>query len=219
MTGGMKRLQQTTLPVASSQGLWKQVKVGEKVTKVIGITGGVGAGKTTLLKSLRKSGVLVVAADDVGRQVTRKGSPVLRALTSTFGKTILTPKGELDRKKVGYWVFQNPKALQRLNRLTHPQMCCIINAVVKERKRRGAKVLGVEAAVLFEMGLRRFVDEVWVVTASSRERLKRMERAGWKREIVWRRMLRQLPDEMFRRRAHRVIVTDGRRQKAVARLD
>ncbi len=185
----------------------------KKVAKVIGITGGVGAGKTTLLKNLQKHGVVVITADEVGRRVTRKGSPVLRALTSTFGKTILTSERELDRKKVGYWVFQNPQALQRLNRLTHPQMCRIINAVIRERKRRGAKVLGIEAAVLFEMGLHHFVDEVWVVTASLRERLKRMERAGWKREIVWRRMIRQLPDEMFRRRAHRVIVTDGRRQK------
>lgn len=181
-----------------------------KVAKVIGITGGVGAGKTTLLKTLRERGVEVIAADEVGRQVTRKGSPVLRALASTFGKTILTPEGELDRKKVGYWVFQNPKALHRLNRLTHPQMRRIINAVVSEKKRRGAKAVGVEAAVLFEMGLHRFVDEVWVVIASLRERLKRMERAGWKRELIWRRMVRQLPDEMFRRRAHRVIVTDGR---------
>ncbi|MCX7643261.1 MAG: dephospho-CoA kinase [Armatimonadetes bacterium] len=190
-----------------------------KSAKVIGITGGVGAGKTTLLKTLRKQGIEVITADEVGRQVTKKGSPVLRALTSTFGKTLLNPKGELDRKKVGYWVFQNPQALRRLNHLTHPQMRRIINAVVRERKQRGAKAIGVEAAVLFEMGLHRFVDEVWVVTASLRERLKRMERAGWKREIVWQRMVRQLPDEVFRRRAHRVIVTDGRIFIAAVKLN
>lgn len=178
--------------------------------KVIGVTGGVGAGKTTLLKRLQRQGVFTITADEVGRQVTRKGSPVLKALVATFGRSVLTPLGELDRKKVGYWVFQNPQALQRLNHLTHPQMRLIINAVAREKKRRGAKAIGIEAAVLFEMGLHRFVDEVWTVTASVRERLRRMEKAGWKREIVWRRMVRQLPDEMFRRRAHRVIVTDGR---------
>lgn len=177
--------------------------------KVVGITGGVGAGKSTLLKKLQRQGAFAISADEVGRQVTRKGSPALKALVATFGKSVLTPSGELDRRKVGYWVFQNPQALQRLNRLTHPQMRSIINAVVREQEQRGAKVIGIEAAVLFEMGLHRFVDEVWVVTASAKERLRRMERAGWKREIVWRRMARQLPDEMFRRRAHRVIVTDG----------
>lgn len=181
-----------------------------KGCKVIGVTGGLGAGKTTLLKRLERKGVVIITADEVGRQVTRKGSPVLKALVKTFGKTVLTASGELDRKKVGYWVFQNPQALQRINRLTHPQMRRIINAAVREWKHRGAKVVGVEAAVLFEMGLRRFVSEVWVVTASKSERLKRMERLGWGRKNTLQRMKRQLPDEMFNRRAHRVIITDGR---------
>jgi dephospho-CoA kinase len=178
--------------------------------KVIGITGGLGAGKTTLLRQLQRQGIPVIAADEVGRKVTQKGSFVLRALVATFGKAILNRSGELDRKKVGQWVFQNPKALHRLNRLTHPEMRRIINAAVWEWKQRGANLVGVEAAVLFEMGLRQFVDEVWVVTASLSERLRRMERVGWKRENLWQRIKRQLPDEMFRRRAHRVIVTDGR---------
>ncbi|MGQ9463121.1 MAG: dephospho-CoA kinase [Candidatus Fervidibacter sp.] len=181
-----------------------------KGCKVIGVTGGLGAGKTTLLKRLEREGVVIITADEVGRQVTRKGSPVLKALMETFGKTVLTASGELDRKKVGYWVFQNPQALRRINRLTHPQMRRIINAAVQKWKQRGAKAVSVEAAVLFEMGLRRFVSEVWVVTASESERLKRMERLGWKRQIIWQRMKQQLPDEMFNRRAHRVIITDGR---------
>jgi dephospho-CoA kinase len=93
----------------------------------------------------------------------------------------------------------------------------IINAAVWEWKQHGANLVGVEAAVLFEMGLRQFVDEVWVVTASLGERLRRMERIGWKRENLWQRIKWQLPDEMFRRRAHRVIVTDGRKPRAVAK--
>lgn len=181
-----------------------------KGCKVIGVTGGLGAGKTTLLKRLERKGVVIITADEVGRQVTHKGSPVLKALVKTFGETVLTASGELNRKKVGFLVFQNPQALQRINRLTHPQMCRIINAAVQEWKQRGAKAVSVEAAVLFEMGLRRFVHEVWVVTASESERLKRMERLGWRRENFLQRMKRQLPDEMFRRRAHRVIITDGR---------
>jgi dephospho-CoA kinase len=185
--------------------------------KVIGITGGLGAGKTTLLRQLQRQGIPVIAADEVGRKVTQKGSFVLRALVATFGKAILNRSGELDRKKVGQWVFQNPKALHRLNRLTHPEMRRIINAAVWEWKQRGANLVGVEAAVLFEMGLRQFVDEVWVLTASLSERLRRMERIGWKRENLWQRIKQQLPDEMFRRRARRVIVTDGRKPHAVAK--
>ncbi len=180
------------------------------MAKVIGVTGGVGAGKTTLVQRWRRQGIPVVVADEVGRQVVQKGSPVLRALKATFGKTVLTPGGTLDRRKVGQWVFQNPQALRRLNQLTHSPMRRIIYAKVQEWKGRGAKVIGVEAAVLFEMGLQRLVDEVWVVTASEQERRKRLERAGWQRATVWQRLRRQLPEPVFRRRAHRVIVNDGR---------
>ncbi len=182
----------------------------KKATKVVGITGGVGVGKTTLLRQMQTFGARTIAADEVGRKVVRKGSPVLRALVATFGRAILNPSGDLDRKKLGHWVFQNLAALNRLNQLTHPSMRNIIDVAVREWKGRGVKLIAVEAAVLFEMGLNRIVDEIWVLTASLRERLKRMERAGWKRQTIWFRMFRQLPDEMFRRRAHRVIVTAGR---------
>ncbi|MCS7263641.1 MAG: dephospho-CoA kinase [Armatimonadetes bacterium] len=194
------------------------------MTKVIGITGGIGVGKTTFLRAIQRMGFRTITADEVGRKVVMKSSPVLRALVANFGRAILTTKGELDRKKFGKWVFQNLPALHRLNHLTHPQMRRIIDAKIREWKGRGVKLIAVEAAVLFEMGLNLIVDEVWVVTASFRERLRRMEKMeqrtreegqGMKlrRELIWQRMVRQLPDEMFRHRAHRVIVTDGRRQK------
>jgi len=179
-------------------------------TRVIGITGGAGAGKTTLVNQWRKQRVKVIVADEVGRRVVQKGSPVLRGLVATFGKTVLTSDGELDRRKVGQWVFQNPVALRRLNQLTHPEMRRIIVAAVREWRSRNVPFVGVEAAVLFEMGLHRFVDEVWVVIASERERLRRLERMGLKRETAWQRVKRQLPEGVFKRRAHRVIVTDGR---------
>lgn len=197
------------------------------VSKVIGITGGAGAGKTTLGRCLQQRGVPVITADEVGRQVVQKGSPVLQALVTTFGRTVLTPKGHLDRRKVGHWVFQNPTALQRLNQLTHPPMRSIIEERLRELKARGCPLIGVEAAVLFEMGLRKNVDEVWVVSASERERLKRLEMGKWgngetgrrreetagmgqRRWEALRRMRRQLPEQVFIRRAYRVIVTDGR---------
>ncbi|MCS7191435.1 MAG: dephospho-CoA kinase [Armatimonadetes bacterium] len=194
----------------------------DRVKKVIGITGGLGAGKTTLIRQMQKFGIKTVTADEVNRKLVKRGSPVLRSMVATFGKTILTSSGELDRGKVGRWVFQNPSALKRLNRLTHPQMRHMIDAALKEWKGRGIKLIAIEAAVLFEMGLRPFVNEVWVLTASFRERLKRMEKSEQgtrdkgktrvKRETILQRMVRQLSDVEFSRRAHRVIVTDGRRQ-------
>lgn len=182
------------------------------MVKVIGVTGGAGAGKTTLVGRLKRVGIPVITADEVGRQVVQKGKPVLRALMATFGHTILTSDGQLNRQKFGQWVFRNPKALQRLNHLTHPKMCTIIEVKVRELKNQGRPLIGVEAAVLFEMGLQRCVNEVWSVVASKRERIKRLEKLGQKRADILVRMHCQLPTEVFINRAHRVIVTDRRRQ-------
>lgn len=188
--------------------------------RVVGITGGAGAGKTTLARQLQMKGIPVLFADQIGRAVVLKGSATWRALTATFGRSILTPDGHLHRSKVGYWVFGSPPALRRLNQLTHPAMRSIIEACLRFLRGRGYPMAAIEAALLFEMGLRRSVDEVWSVVASERERLRRLV---WRQHFVrppsvqrlrdrWqdveRRIRCQLAPQAFIRRAHRVIVAD-----------
>ncbi|MFA0778361.1 MAG: hypothetical protein PVTTEEND_002075 [Candidatus Fervidibacter sp.] len=186
--------------------------------RVVGITGGAGAGKTTLSHQWQVKGIPVLFADQVGREVVARGSFVLRALVATFGRSILTPDEQLHRLKVGKWVFGHPAALHRLNHLTHPAMRSIIEVRLRFLRGRGYPMAVVEAALLFEMGLRRSVDEVWSVVASERERLRRLV---WQRPALprtfkvrerwqdaWRRMRCQLSSQGFMKRAHRVMVAD-----------
>jgi dephospho-CoA kinase len=195
-------------------------KWGNEAVRVVGITGGAGAGKTTLSHQLQAKGIPVLFADQIGREVVAKGTPVLRALVATFGRSILTPNEQLNRPKVGQWVFGHPLALRRLNQLTHPAMRSIIEARLRFLRGRGYPMAVVEAALLFEMGLRRSVDAVWGVIASERERLRRLV---WQRQALpspftfkvrerwqdaWRRMRCQLSSQGFMQRAHRVMVTD-----------
>jgi dephospho-CoA kinase len=115
-------------------------------------------------------------------------------------------------------VFGHPATLHRLNQLTHPAMRSIIEARLRFLRGRGYRMAVVEAALLFEMGLRRSVDAVWGVIASERERLRRLV---WQRPALprtfkvrerwqdaWRRMRCQLSSQRFMQRTHRVMVTD-----------
>lgn len=186
--------------------------------RVVGITGGAGAGKTTWARQWEAKGIPVLFADQIGREVVAKGTPVLRALVATFGRSILTPNERLNRLKVGQWVFGHPLALRRLNQLTHPAMRFIIEARLRFLRGRGYPMAVVEAALLFEMGLQRSVDEVWSVVAGERERLRRLVwlrqtppqtfkvRERW--QDAWRRMRCQLSSQGFMKRAHRVMVAD-----------
>ena len=51
---------------------------------VFGLTGGIGAGKSTVAGMFQDSGIPVVLADDVGRQVVSMGSEGLSAIVSSF---------------------------------------------------------------------------------------------------------------------------------------
>jgi dephospho-CoA kinase len=68
----------------------------------------------------------------------------------------------------------------------------------------------IEAAVLFEAGWDRLVDEVWTVTAPEAVLIERVgARDGLTAEQVRARMRAQLPAAEKEKRADRVIVNDG----------
>jgi len=56
---------------------------------VYGLTGGIGAGKSTVANLFQESGIPVVLADDVGRQVASKGSDGLAEIVRSFGPDVL----------------------------------------------------------------------------------------------------------------------------------
>ena len=76
--------------------------------KIIGLTGGIAAGKSTVSTILREQGATIVDADLLAREIVRPGEPALEEIAKTFGREVLTPSGELDRKRLGALVFQDP---------------------------------------------------------------------------------------------------------------
>ena len=73
--------------------------------KVIGLTGGIASGKSTASAYLRSLGAQIVDADAISRASTRKGEAGYAAVVARFGREILRPDGEIDRRKLGALVF------------------------------------------------------------------------------------------------------------------
>ena len=88
--------------------------------KVIGLTGGIASGKSTASAYLRSLGAQIVDADAISRASTRKGEAGYAAVVARFGREILRPDGEIDRRKLGALVFADEGQRRALNALLHP---------------------------------------------------------------------------------------------------
>lgn len=87
---------------------------------VVAITGGIGSGKTTIANQFAELGIDVVDADVIAREVVELGTPALAAIADHFGPDVMTPDGQLDRRRLREQVFSDPSAKTWLNALLHP---------------------------------------------------------------------------------------------------
>lgn len=179
--------------------------------KVIGLTGGTGSGKSVVSRLLAQMGAVIVDADLVSRQIVLPGSPALAEIVSYFGKEILQEDGSLFRRKLGEIVFRDKEKLAFLNQCTHRYIVMEMTRQMEEAKAEGrASCIVLDAPLLFEVGLERYCDQVWVVYADAQARAKRvMERDGITYETAMARISNQKSWEEYKERADVVIDNSG----------
>ena len=177
--------------------------------KVIGLTGGIGSGKSTVSRFLAGLGAIIVDADKVGHELLKHDTEVWREVVAAFGKQVLTPGGDIDRKKLGEIVFSHPKSLSRLNQIMHPRMYGMVKAQLEEYRRRGVGVVVLEAPLLIEANWTSLVDEVWVTVVSQSTVLRRLkEKFRLSEPETLARIHSQLPTEERIKHADVIIDTD-----------
>ncbi len=184
---------------------------------VIGITGGIGSGKGLATEFCRSRGAVIIDADEVARELTRAGEPLVEEIAAEFGREFLREDGSLDRRKLARSVFREAKATTRLNRITHPPiMAAIEQEIVRLAAEGKTRVVCIVAPLLLEAGYGRGdkVDRVLVMVAEEGERIRRiMERDGLTEEEVRQRMAAQMPiDEQCRSGDWVVDTTAGKEQ-------
>ncbi|MSQ40063.1 MAG: dephospho-CoA kinase [Dehalococcoidia bacterium] len=142
---------------------------------VIGVTGGIGTGKSEVSRFLESLGAFLIDADRVGHSVYLPDTQGWKELVAAFGRDILQPNREVDRRKLGGIVFSDPKALEKLNAITHPKIRQRISEIIQEQRVKEAKAVVVEAAILIEAGWKDLVDEVWVTTTDADKVVQRLQ--------------------------------------------
>jgi dephospho-CoA kinase len=191
--------------------------------KIIGVTGGIGSGKTTVSGVLADLGAKVINADHIARKVVARGEKALDELTEHFGKEILTTEGSLDRKKLGHLVFNDPKSLEFLNKITHKYIAeRIIQEIEEIKSKKNTEIIVLDVPIPIEHGFIDVVDTIWALKADKEFRIDRiMKRNGLTREEAISRINAQISDEEYERIADEIIYNNGdvvQLEKDVVRL-
>lgn len=143
---------------------------------VIGIIGGIGSGKSEITKYISEHfKSYTIKADEIGHQVLNKYSPVYETVIEYFGKDILDSNKNINRKALGNIVFKDKKALDWLNKTTHPLIYDIVIGKINEVKCSNIyDIIVFEAAIMIEAHWLNLVDYVWLITCSEEVRIKRL---------------------------------------------
>jgi len=142
--------------------------------KIIGLTGNIASGKSSVSALLRELGAEVIDMDRIGKEIQDMNyQDVISKIRLVFGKGVIH-NNKIDRRMLAQIVFSNSKALKNLNGVMIPLMTEKLNALVLEYKLRNARLVVIDAAILFEAGWDKLVDATWLVYASKEVQLKRL---------------------------------------------
>ena len=174
---------------------------------VIGLTGGIGTGKSEAARILEEIGAYIIDADRLGHSAYLPHSEIWEEVVKEFGDGVLLPDEEIDRKKLGSIVFNDPVQLAKLNEIMHPRMGKMVANIIEGAD---AEVVVVEAALLLEAGWDALVDEVWCTGASEDIVIDRLEaRNGLNKEEAQKRIKAQMSVDERKSRSQVMIENNG----------
>tara|TARA_A100001037_G_scaffold237452_1_gene216621 strand:+ start:315 stop:959 length:645 start_codon:yes stop_codon:yes gene_type:complete len=159
---------------------------------IIGLTGGIACGKSTVTQLLQRKGADIIDLDQIGHELLKANSPVMKQLLKTFGPEVLDLSGDVNRTKLGKIVFADPLARQQLNDIVHPEIHRISRQLAQSKvKNQADSIVVIESPLLIESGGYRSVDYVVLVSATPDQQIVRL----MKRSLEQNKTMTQLDAE------------------------
>jgi dephospho-CoA kinase len=183
----------------------------------VGLTGGLACGKSFVGEALASYGCYLIRADELGHEVLARGGEAFDPVRQEFGPGILSPEGQIDRRKLAARVFSDPDALARLNSFVHPAVRRREEQLIAAYAAREPKGIAVvEAAILIETGSHKRFDRLILVTCTVEQQVARaLHRDGGTEAEVRARLSRQMPFAEKRKFADFVIDTSGAKEETL----
>lgn len=176
----------------------------------LGLTGGIASGKSAVASILRELGFPVLDADSLSHQLMEPGQPAHDEIIREFGADFAEGSGRIDRAKLAAVVFADPAKLARLNAILHPRVERAMLVQFDAWQRSGFRDAAfVEAALLVEAGLTKYLDGLVVVFCAPEQQLQRLLARDMSEPEARGRIAAQLPLEEKLRHATYTIDCSG----------
>lgn len=141
----------------------------------IGLTGGIGTGKSTVSKMIMASGIKVLDADLVARNVLQVYPEILQKIRIEFGDAYFDWRGEFRRKEFGNHIFRFPQERIKYEEIIIPYIKKEIYEALKRYEENGEKIIVLDAPTLIENGLHKDMDYVILVYADINTQIQRVK--------------------------------------------
>lgn len=145
-----------------------------KMTKILGLTGGIASGKSTVSNVFKEQNIPVIDADIVAREVTKAGEPAVEEIRQAFGDQVIQADGEIDRDKLGGIVFESDAKRATLNKIVHEDIGKRIQEKRQQLVDEGHELIVLDIPLLFEAGYEKSVDQVMVVYVDAETQKERL---------------------------------------------
>jgi len=139
------------------------VRIHDRLTTVVGLSGGIASGKSTVSRILQENQIPLIDLDVLARLVVQKGSRTLNKLVKEFGPTILNQDQTLNRAELGRLAFSSKERTRALNKITHSAIRRALVWRLLQLWLTGTRRVVVDTPLLIEAGLYKWCAEVVIV--------------------------------------------------------
>ncbi len=177
----------------------------------VGVTGGIGSGKSMVCSCFAQMGRMVIHADPLAKELMESDAGLKSRLQEVAGTTIFGPDGRLDTKAMADIIFGSHRIREQVNAIVHPAVFAAIRDRLEAASPEHRSPFAIiEAALIYESGLDRFLSSVIVVDAPLDIRLGRIvARDGTTRAEAMRRDSAQMSPAAKARKAAFIIRNTG----------
>lgn len=174
---------------------------------IIGITGGIASGKSNVCSVISKLGYEIIDSDLISKELSQKGMPVYNAIIKEFGSSYLDQEGNIDRKKLGFLIFNNSESRERLNNISHP----LILEEIKDRIMKSRRnLIFLDIPLLFEAKFTYLCDKIICVYVEKETQIERlMQRDNINYEYALSKINSQMSLEEKKKMSDYVIDSSG----------